>query len=392
LLDWADDCSGVRTTVILSAAVNFFTMIFIGAVGPLLPHLSDEFGLSKSEAGVLIALYAAGVLVAAVPAGVAVARFGVRRAVATGLALFAGASLLFALAPTAEWLYASRFGQGAGAAIAWTGALAWLIAAVPARRRAEYMGTASALSVGGALLGPVLGGVAAGAGLAQTFVPAALLGFVLGGVVLLQPEPPRAEPRALRTLVPELRRPRVTTGLTLGFLSTLLWAVLSVLAPLSLDELGWDTAGISGVFLVSAVVGAVWNPFLGRLSDRLGRLVPVRVGLVAACGVLVALPLVHERWLAAALVVVAGLGFGVFWLNGMALLADAASRRGIDHGLTLMLMNLGWAVATLLGAGVGGAVADAAGDVVTYFALAGACVLVALAVRPRASLPVPAEA
>jgi MFS family permease len=392
LLDSPDDCSGVRTTVILSAAVNFFTMIFIGAVGPLLPHLSDEFGLSKSEAGVLIALYAAGVLVAAVPAGVAVARFGVRRAVATGLALFAGASLLFALAPTAEWLYASRFGQGAGAAIAWTGALAWLIAAVPARRRAEYMGTASALSVGGALLGPVLGGIAAGAGLAQTFVPAALLGFVLGGVVLLQPEPPRAEPRALRTLVPELRRPRVTTGLTLGFLSALLWAVLSVLAPLSLDELGWDTAGISGVFLVSAVVGAVWNPFLGRLSDRLGRLAPVRVGLVAACGILVALPLVHERWVAAALVVAAGLGFGVFWLNGMALLADAASRRGIDHGLTLMLMNLGWAVATLLGAGVGGAVADAAGDVVTYFALAGACVLVALAVRPRASLPVPAQA
>ena len=61
---------------------------------------------------------------------------------------------------------------------------------------------------------------------------------------------------------------------------------VSVVSPLRLDELGWGALGISAVFLVSAGIEAALNPFIGRWSDRYGRLAPVRAGLVAL-GILV---------------------------------------------------------------------------------------------------------
>src|SRR6266508_4505521 len=66
----------------------------------------------------------------------------------------------FRLAESAWVLYAARFGQGVGSSLAWTGGLAWLVAAAPRGRRGELIGIAMGAAVAGALLGPVLGGVA----------------------------------------------------------------------------------------------------------------------------------------------------------------------------------------------------------------------------------------
>ena len=59
-------------------------------------------------------------------------------------------------------LDAGRFAQGVGGACAWTGGLAWLIAAAPRERRGELIGSALAAAIFGLLFGPVLGGVATG--------------------------------------------------------------------------------------------------------------------------------------------------------------------------------------------------------------------------------------
>ena len=53
----------------LVAAVVLVDTMFFAAVAPLLPHYTDDLGLSKSAAGVLAGAYPAGTFVASIPAG-----------------------------------------------------------------------------------------------------------------------------------------------------------------------------------------------------------------------------------------------------------------------------------------------------------------------------------
>ena len=104
----------------------------------------------------------------------------------------------FGLAESAWVLYAARFGQGVGSAFAWTGGLAWLIAASPRDRRGELIGIAMGSAIAGALLGPVLGGVASVVGPAPAFATVAAVGIALGVWAWATPAfKPADEPQAL---------------------------------------------------------------------------------------------------------------------------------------------------------------------------------------------------
>ena len=59
----------MRRLLILASAMVFFDVAFFAAIAPLLPDYVAELGLSKAEAGILSASYAAGTLLASLPAG-----------------------------------------------------------------------------------------------------------------------------------------------------------------------------------------------------------------------------------------------------------------------------------------------------------------------------------
>src|SRR5215217_8061073 len=85
-------------------------------------------------------------------------RFGRRRLYAAGLALFAGASAVSALAPDAGWLIAARAVQGAGSALIMPLGLALLSTAFPAERRGAAIGIFSAITGVAVAAGPLVGG------------------------------------------------------------------------------------------------------------------------------------------------------------------------------------------------------------------------------------------
>ena len=134
----------MRRLLLLVCVVIFVETMLYSALIPLLPHYRDEFGLSKSAAGLLVAAYAAGALAAALPGGIAAARYGPRRAMLIGIALMGIASLGFGFAGDAWTLGISRFAQGVGGSLAWAGALTWLIAASPSRDVERCLGPRSA--------------------------------------------------------------------------------------------------------------------------------------------------------------------------------------------------------------------------------------------------------
>ena len=357
----------------LVAAVVLVDTMFFAAVAPLLPHYSDELDLSKTGAGVLTAAYPAGTFVGALPAGWLAIRWGVKPTLLTGLAMLGVTSLVFGFANHIVLLDAARFVQGIGGACMWAAGMAWLVCAAPTDRRGELIGAALSAAIVGVLLGPVLGGAATVLSPEVVFSSVALVAAVLAGWAWSMPGVEPEESPGVRALLRAMRRPAVMAGFWLFTLPALFAGVIEVLVPLRFDDLGVAGATIGAVFLVSAAVEAVISPLAGRVSDRVGRLGPIRVGLVAAAGVAILLPLPSSAWLLAGTVVLAFSALATFWAPAMALLSDAAEDAGLDLALAFSISNLAWAAGHVLGAGVGGAVAEATSDAVPYSALAVAC-------------------
>lgn len=367
----------------LIRAVVLYNTIFAAALAPYLPELAREFALSKTEAGVLSAAYPAGLLLGAIPGGLLAARIGVKSSVLLGVSLTVVSSFAFALASPVWLLELSRFGQGFAVAASWTGALAWIVSEGPRDRRGELIGRVSRAGLIGILLGPVLGGAAALYGRTAAFGTVALLGILVVAWTGTAPGAARAAEASLKPLFAPRFRRRIAGGLWLGTLTALLIGLLSVLAPLDLDEAGWGAVGVSGVFLVAAAVQASATPAVGRLADSRGRLLPVRLGLLGALVFAAAIPLVDERWLLAALVVGTAFSYSVFWIPGLALLSDGVEDAEIHQGLGFALMTLVWAAGQFAGAAGGGALADFAGDAAPFFLVAALCAFTLVTTHAR---------
>jgi EmrB/QacA subfamily drug resistance transporter len=90
-------------------------------------------------------------------------RFGRRRMLLAGIALFTLASAACGSAPTIAWLIAARVAQGAGAALVMPLAMALLSGAFPAPERGKALGIFTSINGGALIAGPVVGGaIAAG--------------------------------------------------------------------------------------------------------------------------------------------------------------------------------------------------------------------------------------
>ena len=370
-----------RMLLLVAVLVAVDTMLY-AALTPLLPHFAREFGLSKGQAGVLVAAYAAGALVFGLPGGVAAVRLGARRAVLIGLTLMGLASLGFAFVGSFWGLFAARFIQGGGSAFTWAGALAWLLAVAPRERRGELLGTAMGAAVFGALFGPVIGALAAVLGRSVVFTALSALAVLLGAWALRLEDAPAEEP-SRSALAAALRNRRFLAGLALMVLPALLFGILSVLGPLHLSAEGWGAAAIGGVWLVSASLEALQAPFVGRLVDRRGNLFPVRISLAAGAVGSVLLALGGRPVVYAPLIVLTAMAWGILFTPAFALLADGADAVGLAQGMAFGLMNAAWATGAVIGPAAGGAIAGAAGDTIPFLLAAALCGGALVAVRPR---------
>ena len=365
----------MRRLFLLVAAVVLVDTMFYSAITPLLPTYREELGLSKTAAGVLSAAYAAGTLLGSLPVGALIARFGAKRMLLAGLGLMSCTSVVFGFAENVVLLDAARFAQGVGGACSWGAGLAWLIGAAPADRRGELLGAAIAAAIGGVMLGPVLGGAATVAGPEPVFAAVAVLGAALAMWAVSTPGPPLAERSDLGTVARAIASRPVAAAFWLAMLPSIYSGVLVVLGPLRLDELGAGGVAIGAVFLVAALFEGTVSALVGRVSDRIGRAAPIRVGLLTAGALAVLLPLAGAPLSLAVAIVAAVAALAAFWAPAFALLSEAGEAVGLDQGYAFALTNLAWAGGQVSGAGAGGWVAERTSDAVPYAVLAVLCSL-----------------
>jgi MFS family permease len=377
----------MRRLFLLVAAVVLVDTMFFAAVAPLLPHYSDELDLSKTAAGVLTAAYPAGTFAGSLPGGWLAARWGVKPTLIAGVSLLGVTSFVFGFANDIVLLDAARFVQGMGGAFMWAAGMAWLVSAAPPERRGELIGSALAAAIVGVLFGPVLGGAATLVGPEVVFGG---VGVVAAGLVAWAVRVPGVAPEpspGLGALVAALRRRAVLAGFWLFTLPALFAGVIEVLVPLRLDDLGASGAAIGAVFLVTAAAEAVVSPLAGRLSDRRGRLVPIRAGVAGAAVMAVLITLPETAAVLGAAVLFTFAALGLFWAPAMAMLSDASDAAGLDLALAFSISNFGWAAGHLIGSAGGGALADATSDAVPYglLALVSAATLAAMVGLTRAA-------
>jgi MFS family permease len=364
----------VRRLLLLVSAIVFVDAMLFGALTPLVPGYARELDLTKTGAGLLVASFGAGALLGGIPGGLAAARLGSRIAVVGGLVLLGVASLSFAVADTAVELGTARFVQGFSSTVTWAGALAWIAESAPRERRGEVIGTVFGAAVAGAVLGPMFGGVAEIVSVSVAFAGVGIVAFAFAGLsaVSTHAGSRRSEPGGLGRAV---RDPRFLGGLWLNTLPAFLFGTLVVLTPLALDAAGWATLTIAAVFLAAGLVEVVINPFLGRATDRVGRLLPIRVALAASVVITVLLAATGSATGIAVLVCAAAIGFGALYTPGMALTSYRADLAGLAQGLAFGAMNTAWALGNMTGPAVGGALAQAVGDAAPYLVCAVLCAI-----------------
>jgi EmrB/QacA subfamily drug resistance transporter len=149
---------GVALLVIATA--QLMVVLDASIVYVALPHIQTALGFSGSGLEWVVNGYAlvfGGLLLLGSRMGDLLGR---RRMFIIGLLVFSGASFLGGLATSQAWLLAARAVQGAGGALVAPAALALIATTFPeGRSRSRAMGVYAAMSVAGAAVGLIAGGV-----------------------------------------------------------------------------------------------------------------------------------------------------------------------------------------------------------------------------------------
>jgi EmrB/QacA subfamily drug resistance transporter len=146
--------------LLVIAAAQLMVVLDVTIVTVALPHIQAALGFSGSGLEWVVNAYALALGGLLLLGGRAGDLLGRRRMFVVGLLLFSAASLAGGLATSPTWLLAARVAQGAGGAIVAPTALALIATTFPeGPRRSRAMGVYAAISVAGAAVGLIAGGL-----------------------------------------------------------------------------------------------------------------------------------------------------------------------------------------------------------------------------------------
>lgn len=352
----------MRRLLILASAMIFIDVAFFAAIAPLLPEYVDKLGLSKAEAGILSAAYAAGTLLGSLPAGFIASRMGPRKTVIHGLILLGLASVVFGFGEQILLLDAARFIQGIAGALIWSGALTWLITTAPEEKRGSIIGTALGTAVAGALLGPALGAIAGSIGTEPVFSSVLVITVLLAIAASRLPETRAPEQQDLHEVWATLVSRPVLQAAAFVAVPSVMFGAIEVLVPLRIDALGGSHGVIAAGFIAGAALEAMLAPLAGRLSDRVGRRLPYVAGLSICVVAMVMIAVVATLGLVIGGLILTSLGAGLCFAPALTLISDTAEESSLHQGFAAGLSNMAWASGQVIGGIGGGVVASLTGN------------------------------
>ncbi|MEJ3657809.1 MFS transporter [Actinomycetes bacterium KLBMP 9759] len=271
------------------ARLGVYAGAFLGPFGggitvAMLPELGVSFAVSPATASVSITAYLLPFAAVQLVSGTLGERWGRRRTVIGGYALYVVASVACVLAPTLTLFVAARAMQGVANAFTTPLLLAALAAATQPERLGRALGWFGSLQAAGQTSAPLLGGLAAEVEWRAAFVAVALVGVGLGIVGIPAGAAPNGRPSLRTAMRPEVLRIGVVAALGAGCL-----AGLAFLVALRLEDQFDVGAGTRGLVLTGmGVAGLLTARMVGARVDTVGPrrsiLLGTAIGALAVAG------------------------------------------------------------------------------------------------------------
>ncbi len=372
------------------------------ARSPVLPIFAADLGALPELIGVIVAASTVTGVFFKLPAGALSDVLGRKRMMVAGALFFAAPPFLYPCVRDAWSLLALRFVHGFATAIFSPVASAY-VASLAETGRGARLGWFSSANDIGATAGPLAGGFVLyfTASYSATYLAVGALGVLTFIVVLLLPDADRAAAREAKTFAEraaEFRRgiaevfgtPPILVAAGIEAVMYLGYGAFLGFLPIYARNVGLNDAQIAIVLGSQLAVAMAAKPITGRVSDRVGRIPVIVIGLLFCAA---ALPLVFRSESLAAFVLAApllGLGVGAVTPVTNALIADLASagRLGAAMGVFGTIWDIGEAAGPMIaGFLIGGLGYAATFDVLAAITAAVTVGLIALVRDPKTRAP-----
>ncbi len=310
-----------RRTLSTLFLIVFTDLVGFGIVIPLLPLYAEHFQPPAWVFGLLMAAYSAMQFIFSPILGRLSDRVGRRPVLLISLAGSVAGFVLFALAHSLAWLFASRLLAGiCGGNIATAQAV--IADTTPPEKRAHGMGLIGAAFGLGFIAGPALAGLLAPLGMGVPGWGAAACSSVAWVMTLLflpetrpaSSEPsPAARASGFARLAAGFRNPALAPLIAIGFLVVTGFAAFEVtFAQFLHDRMALPHSGVSFMFVyVGILAAAVQGGLVGRATRRFGETKLVFGGLTCTAVGLVLLASAHHLATVLAVLPVLSLGAGL---------------------------------------------------------------------------------
>jgi MFS family permease len=377
----------------LLAVIAFVAQVGIAVMLPLLPLFATELGAEPFVLGLLTSSFAVTNGIGQFVSGMLADRFGSRRFISAGSALYASMNALIATAASAFWLvlWRSLSGFGGGALI--VSERVYLTEVTPANRRAFANGILSAAASAGMVAGPAFGGlIAAIGGLRAPFVVVATTSAIAFVASLALPRPaPAPRPATTEDGEPLGDDAPDRAGIVALLLANLAMlagygAFITTYAPLATGRYGWTTVEVGIAFSFFGAGSIVLGPPMAHLADRWSRRAVAIIGVVPVALFGAALVVGLPMGVVYVVALLAGAGLTAFNASWFALLADVSGTRarGRVFGIVSAVSNAGIVIGAMVATTLWERIDIAAGMTVSVVAMALALIpLAVLRTPPR---------
>ena len=311
---------------------------------PVLALFAESLGAGPERIGLIVSVSTLTGVFLKLPSGALSDIYGRRMLLQVGVIAFGLPPFLYPFISDLNLLTTLRMFHGLATAIFAPAALA-TVAELYRERRGAALGTYTACTQSGALLGPFIGGyLAYAAGFSTAFVAAGLFGCIAVAIFYslhLNPPPPRVRERGLAPVMAEMwkgfiivaRNRKVLITSSTDAAKMIANGALMAFLPLYGISVGLNPGEVGLLFTVQSLTSFFSKPIMGRVSDRVGRQPLIMLGLLICAATFVCIP--HVSAFGVLLLLSAGFGYGeaVVTSSSSAFVADSSEFKTLGAGM-----------------------------------------------------------